>query len=285
MRSSTACSTGWRSRSSLGPADPPPYTSRVPADPLADSPTDGETDGGRGHRRSLTRDLVEIVALAALIYLLITFAIQPVHVEGTSMYPTLQNNNLLIAERVSLYFGGPSRGDIVIIKPPIASSDDFIKRVIGLPGEWVRIAPNSHHVGHVYISESRPTSTTAGTELREPYINGVWQDEVECCTATGTFSPLLPTTGEWQKIPANDYFVMGDNRNFSEDSRTFGWEPRTGVVAIAVARFWPLNNLGLLPGRRPMLSVLLGPGLWVPVRRARRRRVTNKSNASRRAPS
>ncbi len=228
---------------------------------------------------------MEIVALAALIYLLITFAIQPVHVEGTSMYPTLQNNNLLVAERVSLYFDGPSLGDIVIIKPPIVSSDDFIKRVIGLPGEWVRIAPNNHHVGHVYISDIRPTSATGGTELREPYINGVWQDEVECCTAAGTFSPLLPTTGKWVRIPANDYFVMGDNRNFSEDSRTFGWEPRSGIVAIAIARFWPLNKLGLLPGRRPMLGVLLGLGLWVPVRRARHRRAKNKSSECRPAPS
>ncbi|MGA8207814.1 MAG: signal peptidase I [Candidatus Dormiibacterota bacterium] len=257
----------------------------MPADPLADSRTDREIDAGRGQRRSLTRDLVEIVALAALIYLLITFAIQPVHVEGTSMYPTLQNNNLLIAERVSLYFGGPSRGDIVIIKPPIVSSDDFIKRVIGLPGEWIRIAPNSHHVGHVYVSQSRPTSAIGGTELREPYINGVWQDEVECCTATGTFSPLLPTTGKWEKIPATDYFVMGDNRNFSEDSRTFGWEPRSGIVAIAIARFWPLNKLGLLPGKRPALSVLLGLGLWFPVRRARRRPSKSRSSESRRAPN
>lgn len=257
----------------------------MPADPLADSPPDRDGDRGGAKRRSLARDLVEIVALAALIYLLITFAIQPVHVEGTSMYPTLQNNNLLIAERVSLYFGGPSRGDIVIIKPPIVSSDDFIKRVVGLPGEWVRIAPNSHHIGHVYISDSRPTSTTGGTELLEPYINGLWQDEVECCTATGTFSPLLPTTGKWVRIPANDYFVMGDNRNFSEDSRTFGWEPRTGIVAIAIARFWPLDKLGLLPGRRATLSVLLGLGLWFPVRRARPRRAKNKSSETRRGPS
>jgi len=257
----------------------------VPADPLADSPPERDTDGGRVQRRSLARDLVEIVALAALIYLLITFAIQPVHVEGTSMYPTLQNNNLLIAERVSLYFGGPSRGDIVIIKPPIVSSDDFIKRVIGLPGEWVRIAPNSHHVGHVYISEGKPTSPTGGTELHEPYINGVWQDEVECCTIAGTFSPLLPTTGKWVRIPANDYFVMGDNRNFSEDSRTFGWEPRSGIVAIAIARFWPLNKLGLLPGRRPTLSVLMGLGLWLPVRRGRRRRARHESSECRRVPS
>ncbi|MGC2192231.1 MAG: signal peptidase I, partial [Candidatus Dormiibacterota bacterium] len=246
----------------------------MPTDPsiVPDSPRDRVEVGGRAQKRSLVRDLIEVVALAALIYLLIAFAITPVHVEGTSMYPGLQNNNLLIAEKVSLYFGGPSRGDIVIIKPPIPSSDDFIKRVIGLPGEWLRIAPNSHHLGHVYISDTKPTSTTGGVQLNEPYINGVWEDEVECCTAKGTFSPLLPTSGKWVHIPANDYFVMGDNRNFSEDSRTFGFEPRHGIVAVAVARFWPLDHLGLVPGMRPTFSVVLAAGTLLPVRRRRRRR-------------
>ncbi len=222
--------------------------------------------------------------LAALIYLLIAFAIQPVHVEGTSMYPGLQNNNLLIAEKVSLYFGGPSRGDIVIIKPPIASSDDFIKRVIGLPGEWLRIAPNRHHVGHVFISDTKPTAATGGVQLTEPYINGVWQDEVECCTPTGTFSPLLPVTGKWVRIPAHDYFVMGDNRNFSEDSRTFGFEPESGIRAIAVARFWPLDRLGLVPGERPTVSLILAAVTLLPVRRLRRRRPRGRSSGRLPAP-
>lgn len=240
---------------------------------VADPPPDRIEDQGSVHRRrSLVWDLAEVVALAVLIYLLIAFAIQPVHVEGTSMYPGLQNNNLLIAEKVSLFFDGPSRGDVVIIKPPIASSDDFIKRVIGLPGEWIRIAPDADHVGHVYISDTRPTSKTVGVQLNEPYINGVWQDEVECCTATGTFSPLLPVSGKWMRVPHNDYFVMGDNRNVSEDSRTFGWEPRSGIRAIAIARFWPLSELGLVPGERPTLSLLLALSTLLPVRFLRRRR-------------
>jgi signal peptidase I len=234
-------------------------------------------------RRSLLRDVVEVVLLAALIYLLIAVAIRPVHVEGTSMYPTLDNNNLLIAQSVSLYFEGPSRGDIVIIKPPIPSSDDFIKRVIGLPGEWVRIAPNKRRVGHVYISDTKPTSATGGRELHEPYIKQLWQDEVVCCTAAGTSSPLLPTAGKWQRIPAKDYFVMGDNRNVSEDSRTFGWEPRKGIAAIAIARFWPLDKLAPLPGPTPTFTLVLGTGLVLPVRP--RRRTTGRSSGRRRAPS
>jgi signal peptidase I len=251
---------------------------------VSDPPPDRIDDPGSAHRRSLVWDLVEVVALAVLIYLLIAFAIQPVHVEGTSMYPGLQNNNLLIAEKVSLFFDGPSRGDIVIVKPPIPASDDFIKRVIGLPGEWIRIAPNSTHVGHVYISDTRPTTTGGGVQINEPYINGVWQDEVECCTASGTFSPLLPVSGKWVRIPRNDYFVMGDNRNVSEDSRTFGWEPRSGIKAIAIARFWPLSELGLVPGARPTLSFLLAFGTLLPMRFGRRR-TKGRSSRSRRAPS
>ncbi len=198
--------------------------------------------------------MIEVVVLALAIYLVIAFAIQPVHVEGTSMYPGLQNNNLLLAERVSLYLSGPSRGQIVIIKPPIRSSTDFIKRVVGLPGQWVRIAPNKAGVGHVYISSSRPTSPTGGTELHEPYINGVWRVEVLCCTAAGTYSPSLPSTGRWARIPAHAYFVLGDNRNVSEDSRTFGWEPSSGVDGVAIFRFWPFAEIGPIPSLDPTLG-------------------------------
>ncbi|MGH7611585.1 MAG: signal peptidase I [Candidatus Dormibacteria bacterium] len=239
--------------------------------PSAEGAIGGGAGPPRSRRRSLLRDLIEVVALAALVYLLISFAVRPVHVEGTSMVPTLQNNNLLLSEQVSLYFGGPSRGDIVVIQPPISSPTDFIKRVIGLPGEWIRIAPNKRGIGRVYISEKRPTSATGGTPLSEPYINGIWRDETVCCTPAGTSSPLLPSTGRWAHIPAHDYFMLGDNRNFSEDSRTFGWEPAKGLRDIAIARFWPVTRLALLPGTRPAFSLLLG-GLLFPMRRWRWRR-------------
>lgn len=224
-----------------------------------------------------------MVALAAVIYLLIAFAIQPVHVEGTSMYPGLHNNDLLITEKLSLYLSGPSRGQIVIINPPIASPNDFIKRVIGLPGEWIRIAPDSQGVGHVYISNTKPTSPTGGQQLVEPYINGVWTQEVLCCTAAGTASPALPATGSWAHIPNNDYFVMGDNRNVSEDSRTFGWEPRRGVQEIAILRFWPPTRLALLPSQTPTLAAVGAIGIALPVKR--RRRLRGRSRRPRPAPS
>jgi len=260
------------------------YTAGVSSDPSAaplSGAPGGQGTGPTGANRSLLRDLVEVVALAAVIYLVIAFAIQPVHVEGTSMYPGLHNNDLLITEKLSLYFSGPSRGQIVIINPPIASPNDFIKRVIGLPGEWIRIAPDSQGVGQVYISNTKPTSATGGRRLVEPFINGVWTQQVLCCTAAGTASPALPATGAWAHIPSDAYFVMGDNRNFSEDSRTFGWEPRRGVQAIAILRFWPPTRLALLPAQTPTFAAVGAVGVAVPVRR----RFRGRSKWRRPAPS
>jgi len=275
------------SPSASGPCPLASYTAAVSSDPgtapVATRPETPETAPDSGGRKSLARDLLEVVALAAVIYLVIAFAIQPVHVEGTSMYPGLHNNDLLITEKVSLYFSGPSRGQIVIINPPIASPNDFIKRVIGLPGEWVRIAPGPNGIGHVFISNTKPTSATGGHELQEPYVNGPWTQQVLCCTNAGTASPDLPATGRWAHIPSNAYFVLGDNRNVSEDSRTFGWEYRRGVQAIAIFRFWPLTRIGPVPAQTPTLAAVGGAGLVIPVRR--RLRVRGRSRRSRRAPS
>ena len=255
----------------------------MPAEPFDAARPVAPEPGPARRGGSLARDLIEVVALAAVIYLLIAFAVRPVHVEGTSMYPGLHNNDLLLTEELSLYFSGPSRGQVVIVNPPIPSSNDFIKRVIGLPGQWIRIAPDSQGVGHVYISNTKPTSATGGTQLIEPYINGVWTQEVLCCTNQGTASPLLPATGRWAHIPAHDYFVMGDNRNVSEDSRTFGWEPRSGIQGIAVFRFWPLTRLGPVPAQTPTLAAVLTLGIVAPAGFGRRLR--GRSRTRPRAPT
>jgi len=226
-------------------------------------------------RRGWIRDLGELLALALVIYLVITFVVQTVHVEGQSMYPTLHNNDLLVADKISLDFTGPSRGEIVVIKPPISSPTDFIKRVIGLPGEWIRIAPDSSGIGHVFIDTVHPAGPGGGIELNEPYINGIWRQEVVCCSNRGQASPVLPPLGRWAHIPPHDYFVMGDNRNVSEDSRTFGWEPRSGIVAVARLRFWPLNRAGVLPGPLPTLVPSAALSL-VPVGLRRRRRARSR---------
>src|SRR5260370_11136694 len=109
---------------------------------------------------SLLREVFEVVALAVILYLGISFAVQAVHVEGLSMYATLDDNDYLIANKIDYRLHAPQRGDIIILRPPADNSKDFIKRVIALPGEKLLIRDS-----HVYIN---------GHQLHEPYVPEAW---------------------------------------------------------------------------------------------------------------
>jgi signal peptidase I len=185
--------------------------------------------------RSLLLELLEIGLLAVGIYLVITFAIETVHVIGLSMYPTLDNDDLLIASKIDYHFHQPQRGDIVILKPPFGQND-LIKRVVGVPGDHLQIRD-----GHVYIN---------GRQLEEPYIN-----------------PAEPWTvnafANEQTIPSGYFFVMGDNRNHSTDSRAFGPIRADDIEARAWLRIWPLNKFGFVDGH-PTLETGLVPVRLLP---------------------
>src|SRR5438094_3010520 len=107
-------------------------------------------------QKSFLRDTLEIVFLALVLYVVIQYAVQPVHVRGSSMYSTLHDNDLLVASKISYNLQPPQRGDIIVFKPPDEARRDFIKRVIALPGERIRIAKSV-----VYIN---------GQVLHEPYL-------------------------------------------------------------------------------------------------------------------
>ena len=139
---------------------------------------------------SLLREVFEVVVLAVILYFGISFAVQAVHVEGLSMYATLDDNDYLIANKIDYRLHPPQRGDIIILRPPADNSKDFIKRVIALPGEKLLIRD-----GTVYIN---------GHKLNEPYLPEYW---------TTLNNPSPWSVGDGQVIPANQYFVMGDNRN------------------------------------------------------------------------
>src|SRR6266849_7495943 len=109
---------------------------------------------------SLLREVAEVVVLAIILYFGISFVIQAVHVEGLSMYATLEDNDYLIANKIDYRLHGPQRGDIVILRPPTTNSTDFIKRVIALPGARLLISR-----GTVYIN---------GHKLVEPYLPEQW---------------------------------------------------------------------------------------------------------------
>jgi signal peptidase I len=179
---------------------------------------------------SLLREVFEVVVLAVILYFGISFAVQAVHVEGLSMYATLDDNDYLIANKIDYRLHAPQRGDIIILRPPSDNSKDFIKRVIALPGEKLLIRDSV-----VYIN---------GHRLDEPYLPEAW-------TAINNW-PTDGTDGRIMK--SNEYFVMGDNRNRSQDSRIFGPIGRDRIDGRAWFRIWPLDHFGDIYSLVPKLE-------------------------------
>lgn len=179
---------------------------------------------------SLLRELVEVVVLAVILYFGISFAVQTVHVEGLSMFATLDDNDYLIADKIDYRLHAPQRGDIIILRPPTDNSKDFIKRVVALPGERILIRD-----GVVYINSHR---------LDEPYLPDAWT----------IFNNYPPNGKPYELIPANQYFVMGDNRNRSQDSRTFGPIGRDRIDGRAWFRIWPIGHFGGIYSKLPHLE-------------------------------
>ena len=210
-----------------------------------------------------------MLLIALVLYLVIWNALQTVRVDGDSMDNTLLNQDLLLASKVSYDFGGnPSRGDIVVLVPPSDPTRDFIKRVIGVPGDVVEV-DGSKSPTKLMI---KPGGQGDFQVVKEPYLPEPWTAMNYCCKSNGTESgSAQPVT-----IPPGDYFVMGDNRNRSSDSRSFGFVPRKNILAKAFLRLWPLGRFGGL-GSGPSLGpatafVAVVPALsWLPLKRRLRR--------------
>jgi len=160
-----------------------------------------------------SKDIVLAVLGAVLI---VIFVVQPVKVEGTSMEPRLEPQDRLFVNKFVYHFSDIRRGDIVVFWYPKDRSKSFIKRVIGLPGDRVEIRS-----GTVFVN---------GEKLSEPYLQG--QLEVESHRS--------------EVIPSQQYFVLGDHRNFSSDSRDWGTVPRQNIFGEAVFRYWPPRKIGLV---------------------------------------
>ena len=160
------------------------------------------------------KTVVIIVVLAALIR---QFIIQPFIVDGQSMEPNFQNNDYLITDKISYRLHTPERGEVIIFHPPDNPSVNYLKRVIGLPGDTVKVSG-----GNVYVN---------GKKITEPYLKA-------------GDTTLSPNTGDVEiTLKDKEYFVLGDNRNHSRDSREIGPIPQANIVSRIWIRLYPFNSI------------------------------------------
>ena len=159
-------------------------------------------------------DVIETLLLSVILFLAINAVSARVRVDGVSMRPTLQNGEFILVNKLAYRLGQPSRGDIVVFKFPLDPTQDLIKRVIGLPGDHIAVRD-----GIMYLNDQA---------MEESYIAA---------------SPQY--TGEWV-VPEDSLFVLGDNRNDSSDSHSWGMLPLENVVGKAEVIYWPPPEWALL---------------------------------------
>ncbi len=165
--------------------------------------------------RLFLRESAETLLLALILVLIINTISTRIRVEGFSMEPTYHNNNYIVVSKMTYKFKEVSRGDVIIFEYPIAPEEDFIKRVIGLPGDTVEVAN-----GNVILN---------GNILVEDYIVAAPVREYPSFT-----------------VPDGTLFVMGDNRNNSSDSRTWGPLPIENVIGRTIFVYWPFSDFGII---------------------------------------
>jgi len=165
---------------------------------------------------AIAKELIETAFLALVIFVALRLFVQNFRIEGHSMEPNLHDGQFLIVDKVSYKLHEPERGDVVIFHAPPAPNKDFIKRVMGLPGEEIEMRK-----GVVYVN-NRP--------LEEPYIP-------------------YPGSRSWgpRRVGPDELFVLGDNRTSSNDSRQWGMLPRDQVIGRALFCYWPPQNWGPMP--------------------------------------
>ena|ERR1044071_4622999 len=172
--------------------------------------------------KSITRDIIFAAVMAVLI---VVFVVQPVKVEGTSMQPRLENDERIFVNKFKYNFEPIERGEIVVFWFPEDPTKSFIKRVIGLPGETIDMDPK----GHITIN---------GIPIDESYLAPERNQNAR--------EKWNQVRNEWKYVKAHYYFVMGDNRDASNDSRSWGLVPEKYIYGKAMFRYWPLQRMGSL---------------------------------------
>jgi signal peptidase I len=163
--------------------------------------------------RRFLLDLLETVGLAVILFLVINAISARVRVDGFSMQPTLENGEFVLVNRLAYQFGEPERGDIIVFRSLLAP-EDLIKRVIGLPGDVIQIENGVVTINGITIDEPYIAA--------HPYYSGTWE------------------------VPPDKLFVLGDNRNDSSDSHSWGFLPMENIIGKAVLVYWPFENFMVL---------------------------------------
>jgi signal peptidase I len=164
--------------------------------------------------KPIVRDILETLVLSVFLFLVINAISARVRVDGFSMRPTLEDGQFVLVSRLAYRFGEFDRGDIIVFNSPVDPNEDLIKRVIGLPGDVIKVEN-----GLVYVN---------GIQLNEPYI-----------AAPPAYS------GTWQ-VEGNQLFVLGDNRNDSSDSHAWGSVAEDEVIGKAILIYWPFTDATII---------------------------------------
>lgn len=195
------------------PATELPESAAAAAQPAPDAGA-GQKTNGTPHFALWVRDL--ILAACAAVFIIV-FLFQPVRVEGTSMLPRLEDSDRIFINKFVYHFESVERGDVVVFRYPRHLEESFIKRVIGKPGDHIRIDR-----GWVILN---------GKKLAEPYVPASYRD-----------MRSMPEI----VVPDDEYFVMGDHRNISYDSRDFGAVERGLIYGKAALVYWPARDAGVV---------------------------------------
>lgn len=165
-------------------------------------------------------DTLQSIVIAVCIFLVMyIFFARPFQVSGESMFPNFHNGEFVLTNIIGLRFQPPHRGDVVVFKAPVDAEKDFIKRVIGTPGDTVTLRD-----GNVYVNDQKLDESA--------YLKS------DVKTYGGAFlAQDTPIT-----VPMHQYFVMGDNRPYSSDSREWGFVPDSSIIGLSFVVYWPVSN-------------------------------------------
>ncbi len=187
-------------------------------------------------RYRLVREIIETLILTLLMFLIIRMAVQNFVVDGHSMEPSFHNNELVLVDKWSYLVHAPQRGDVIVFDAPPQPGTDFIKRIIGLPGDVITV--------------TNGVPTVNGVTLKEFYVAPANR------AASGTDCPVNQVV-----VPPGEYFVMGDNRAGSFDSRSWGFLPASKIIGRVALIYWPFgaDNYGFIPSAASVFASIPPP--------------------------